>query len=249
MKKIILKLFILLLTISTYAEEYKIIKGTSIAFIPLLDFEKAVGYTGFESIKYQTSIMVMQLPAYQNNKPITILDLDNLFNEYTLESKGIILKHKQNNPFNLENSLLIEGIQTHQNETYHKLIYLFIGDNKFAQVIITCPKTKYNIIKNDLINMLKSFRWTEKQKGYQTFYKIDLPENWKIALQMGPIDMYTKNGIMPGPKIESIAIYNLQEEINKNEFKKYVKNKNLKRNYFSELEIIKNIELSINNFP
>jgi hypothetical protein len=85
--------------------------------------------------------------------------------------------------------------------------------------------------------MLASLRWGAPGAVGQADrdYFISLPTGWKLARQLGPVDLYTESGRFPKAKNEAaigVGLLNDQPR----DFKAYVKRQNLRRNHYSGLK-------------
>jgi len=232
---------------SNEGSTYENISGTSLSFIPLLDFSKANGFVGYESLKYKASILATELPVPNGKEAIVYFD--NIFTSETLKAKGLNFISKEKNVNNTKSLLVKCGI-TKNSIDYIQWIYILKGEsNKVAQIQISAPKDEFKKIENEIVKMLFSFRWKESTEGFNTYYSIKLPEGWKLAKQQGVVEFYSESGKFPLSQGESsISVSNLSKSVNKEERKKYVEKMNLNRNYYSDLKLISSRDLNIDGF-
>lgn len=235
------------ITTKNKSEMYKTISGTSLSFIPLLDFSKAQGFVGYESLTYQICIMVMELPVPKGKNGIGFFD--NMLTPELLQTKGLIYVSKEKNVFNTS-SLLIKCKGSKDNKEYIQWVFLLDGNNsKFAQIQVSGPKDKFEKIENDILRMLSTFKWNEKVVKADTYYLIELPKGWKLAKQHGFLEIYSESGDFPLNEGESdICVMNMQKYVDKNERKEFIQEMNLQRNYYTNLNLLKSYDLVIDDF-
>ncbi|GJM71853.1 hypothetical protein HMSSN036_40690 [Paenibacillus macerans] len=85
------------------------------------------------------------------------------------------------------------------------------------------------------MNMLTSFQWASNSSEADTYYSLDLPTGWKLAKQVGVMELYNKGGVFPVPAGEGVT--NLQRTVLAEERQKFLDKMNSQRNYYSELEV------------
>ncbi|HEX9061290.1 MAG TPA: hypothetical protein VF941_14010 [Clostridia bacterium] len=233
---------------SPIAEEnkYQSISGTSLSFIPLLDFSKADGFAGYESLTYNTSILVMEIPAPEGNEALNYFE--NVLTPEVLKKKGLKYISKETN-INNTKSLLIKSETNKDSIDYNQWIYIMEGNDKVAQIQVSGPKNTFTKIEDDIIKMLCSFKWNGSVLSLDTYYSIKLPDKWKLVKQIDSLEIYYESGKFPLLDGEgSISVLNLNKFVPKNEREKYIEKMNLNRNHYSNLKLLGSRNLNIDNF-
>ena len=123
---------------------------------------------------------------------------------------------------------------------------MFTSEPSAFQVLATAPAEEFRRIEKSFKLMLDSVRW-EKQLAAATggrYYTLVIPAGWKLAKQIGPLDLYTESGRFPIPRGESsLAVANLNEKAA--DFKAFVKAQNLKRNHYTDLKELESTFLKV----
>ncbi|RRJ61846.1 hypothetical protein EHV15_01785 [Paenibacillus oralis] len=231
-------------------EGYVTIPGTSLRFVPQADFQQASGFAGYESLTHQTSLMAMEIPVPDANEAI-----DYFYDFYTadlLESRGLefISKEKLNTAPKPQ-ALLLKCRLVKEGVTYIQWVYILEGEGqKVGQIQAAAPEEQFNLIESEIMNMLTSFQWASNSSEADTYYSLDLPTGWKLAKQVGVMELYNKGGVFPLPAGEpSLGVTNLRQTVLAEERQKFLDRMNSQRNYYSELEVIDSKDVEIDGYP
>jgi hypothetical protein len=221
------------------------IPGTHLSVLPQPDFREAAGFTGLESVKHEASLMFIELPAPRGGDPVQ--ELNKSLTPERLRTRGFTLKSKETGKQDGRSTVLIKGEVLKDGDTYIQwILFTFTSEPTAFQVLATAPADEFRRIEKSFKLMLDSVRW-EKQLAATTggrYYTLVLPAGWKLAKQLGPLDLYTESGRFPIPSGESsLAVENLNEK--STDFRAFVKAQNLKRNHYTDLKELESTFLKL----
>lgn len=233
-------------------DEHVTIPGTSLSFVPSADFQLAGGFVGYESVKHQTSMMVIEHPVPDGTQAVHYFD--NLFTADRLQTKGLKLLSKEEEEIHTEanhHALLIKCHLVNNGVTYVQWIYILGSEGQTAaQIQVTAPEENFILIEDQITDMLASFQWTEESSEANVYYSLDLPTDWKLAKQHGTMELYNKNGVFPAPAGEPLlSVLNLQQTVPAEDREAFLDKMNLQRNYYSNLEVIHSEDVEIHGYP
>ncbi|MGG4106677.1 hypothetical protein AAXB25_22515 [Paenibacillus lautus] len=235
---------------STEAQDgYVTIPGTSLSFVPPADFQQAGGFIGYESVKHQTSIMVMEIPVPDGTEAVHYFD--NFLTADRLQTKRLKLLSKEKIHTQANNqALLIKCNLVNNGVTYVQWIYILGSEGQTAgQIQVTAPEENFNPIEDQITDTLSSFQWGESSEA-DVYYSLDLPTNWKLAKQHGTMELYSKDGVFPAPAGEPfLGVLNLQQTVPAEDRQAFLDKMNLQRNYYSDLEVVNSRDVEINGYP
>lgn len=228
------------------------IPGTRISCIPPSDFSLSKGFVGLESMKYQASILFMELPwpPTLNVKQFAPF-IKNQFNPKALAAKGVKLRNTEQITIGANNGIILKTSQLANSIEYTKWIILIEKENKaIYQIQITSPSNHFITIEKEIDNLIESIEINTKEYEVELSYSISLPNGWRLAKQHGIMELYTETGKFPksSPNESSLAVMNLQEYVRVQDRADWVKLKNTKRNYFSNFNTVSSHDLTINGF-
>ncbi|AZK45389.1 hypothetical protein [Paenibacillus lentus] len=231
-------------------DEHVAIPGTSLSFVPSAEFQLAGGFVGYESVKHQTSIMVIELPVPDGTQAVHYFD--NLFTADRLQTKGLELLSKEKIHTEASHqALLIKCHLISDGVTYVQWIYILGSKGQTAaQIQVTAPEENFILIEDQITDMLASFQWTEESSEANLYYSLDLPTDWKLAKQHGTMELYNKDGVFPVPAGEPLlSVLNLQQTVSAEDRQAFLDKMNLQRNYYSNLEVIHSEDVEIDGYP
>lgn len=236
--------------LSHYSEEdYKTIPGTSLSFVPQANFEPASGFVGYESLQHRASIMVMELPVPDGKQAIAYFD--GLLTAQELKNKGLELVSKEKLGGNPQALLLkcklVKGI-----ELYIQWIYVLESDeDKIAQIQVSAPKNQFNLIEDEIREMLFSFKWTDEAAEFDTYYTIELPDGWELAKQHAVMEIYSEGGRFPDPDHETetmLLVANLHQQVSTEDRTAFLEKMNLQQKHYSDLVLLSSEDIEIDGF-
>ncbi|MNP25443.1 hypothetical protein D3C76_1182530 [compost metagenome] len=180
--------------------------------------------------------MVMETPVPDGEKALDYFD--NLYTSTTLKTKEIDLISKERIITDPQ-ALLIKCTIAQGITWTNQWIYLLESpDNKIAQIQVT-GQGKFNLIENEITDMLLTFKWTDEVADFETYYSIDLPKGWKLAKQYGVMELYSESGNFPlGKNESSLAVTTIHQVFKDKERDTYMENMNLHRRNYSDLKLI-----------
>lgn len=231
-------------------ETYVTVSGTSLSFAPQGDFQPAGGFVGYESLTYETSILVLELPV--SSGTMAVDDLNKVLTEEAIKSKGLelISKKRMNSSWGNE-ALLLKMSMVNQGVNYNQWMYILEGDEKLAgQIQVTAPSEQFALIENEINDMLMSFHWSKGEESERN-YSLDLPQDWKLAKQTESMEMYNKGGIYPPEQAGDpyIKVMTLQQAVEEHERQSFLNQMNLEQENYSELKVIKSNDMEIDGYP
>lgn len=162
MKKLTLIFYILFNALLYSNSDLKPFYGTSLQFVPELDFSLAKGYIGYESLDYKTIILLMELDTLPQSSELDIItDFNKAYTKEILAKKGLSLISKEI----IKNKALLLKAETIRNNTlYYQWIYIFPNnDNKISQVQVSGPKESFSKIEKNILTMLDSLTWSSEK--------------------------------------------------------------------------------------
>lgn len=224
------------------------VKGTHLSLVPQKGFTESQNFTGFESEAHEASIMVLEIPTPSG--PGALKKVEERYSPDVLRGRGLVLKSKERGDQDGLPWLTLKAELRKEDKAYVQWIFFWESrDPQLAQVLVTAPAEDFRAVENDMKLMLRSLRWEANVGGAQAgrYYSISLPKGWKLAKQLGPVDMYTESGRFPKAKDESALGVTLLNEPN-GDFKAFVKNMNLKRNRYADLKELESRFLEIDGF-
>lgn len=229
---------------------YVTVSGTSLSFAPQGDFQPAGGFVGYESLTYETTILVLELPV--SSGTMAVDDLNKVLTEEAIKSKGLefISKKKMNSAWDNE-ALLLKMSMVNQGVNYDQWMYILESDGKLAgQIQVTAPSEKFAQIENEIYDMLLSFHWSIGEESEHN-YSLDLPQDWKLAKQTESMEMYNKGGIYPPEQAGDpyIKVMTLQQAVEEHERQSFLNQMNLEQENYSELRVIKSNDMEIDGYP
>lgn len=236
--------------ISIIKGKYVTVPGTSLSFTLPTDFQPASGFVGYESLKHQASILILELPVPDGSQAIS--HLDEMYTADLLKTKGLELVSKETLTTSHQNqALLLKCSVAKDGITYTQWIYLLEGKGqKMGQIQVSAPEKQFKLIEEQITDMLSTFQWESKSLESETYYALDLPTDWKLAKQFGVMELYSKGGMFPIPEGEpSLGVTNLQQTVPAKKRQAYIEKMNLKRNYYTDLEVIDSKEVEIHGYP
>lgn len=158
------------------AEELATIAGTSLGFQPILDLTETQEFPGYASEANQLYVMAVEVPKTNTLK--TLDDFEKLLaaNETAPE---LTIVSKQRNIVEGINSHLVQYSIKQQDLEIAQWVFVLEGEKKFGQIVISTMQTFAEEHKEELMTMLKSFRWVDQVKPVLT-YTLTLPEGWVL---------------------------------------------------------------------
>jgi len=219
-----------------------------LSLVPQKGFTESQNFTGFESEAQEASVMVIELPVPSG--PGALKRMEERFTPAALRSRGFVLKAKERGNQNGLPWLILKGELQREGNAYVQWLFLWESkDPHLAQVLVTAPAQNFPAVENDAKLMLESLRWETRADVAQAgrYYSITLPKGWKLAKQFGPVDLYTESGRFPKGEDESALSVALLSE-RRVDFKRYVKEQNLKRNHYADLKELESQFLKIDGF-
>jgi hypothetical protein len=219
------------------------VKGTHLSLVPQKGFTESENFTGFENPAHEASIMVVEIPVLSG--PGALKELEAGFTPAALGRRGLVLKSKERGTQNGLPWLALKGELSRDDKAYVQWIFLWESkEPRIAEVMVTAPAESFPAIENDAKRMFESLRWEAKVGEASRYYSIQLPKGWKLAKQVGPLDMYTESGRFPKAKDEAALGVMLLNE-GSADFKTFVKQSNLKRNHYADLKELESRFLKI----
>lgn len=180
--------------------------------------------------------MVVEIPVPSG--PGALKKFEDPYTPAFLRTRGLVLKSKERGDQDGTPWLVLKTELTRDETKHIQWIFCYESrEDRFAQVQATAPADQFPAIENDVKAMLGSLRWDARGAAAiaDRFYSITPPKGWKLAKQVGPVDMYTESGRFPKAKDESaIRVMLLNDQ--PRDFKAYVKRQNLRRNHYSGMK-------------
>ena len=219
------------------------VKGTHVSLVPKKGFTESENFTGFESQEHEASIMVVELPVLSG--PGALKELEEGFTPAALRRRGVVLKSKERGTKNGLPWLVLKGELRQDDKPYVQWIFLWESkEPRIAEVMVTAPLENFPAIEEDAKAMFESLRWEARAAEASRYYSIKLPKGWKLAKQVGPLDMYSESGRFPKAEDEAALGVILLNE-GSADFKTFVKESNLKRNHYTDLKELESQFLKI----
>ena len=225
-----------------WADTSKIIPipGTRISCIAPEGFSLSRGFVGLESIEYQTSILVMELPWPPTDDDVDFISfIKTQFNRQTLASKGLVLAGEKVAKIGGHDGIIFTATQVVNAVSYTKLLIFFAEKGKTVfQIQVACPSTNCTNIKDNINSFIKSIKVNDTKFTISLPYTLSLPEGWALAKQHGMMEFYTETGKFPAEDDELfLAVLNLHEKVPPLERAQWIHSKNTKRNHYTNVKV------------
>jgi hypothetical protein len=219
------------------------VKGTHLSLVPQKGFTESENFTGFESQEHEASIMVVEIPV--KSGPGALKVFEEGFTPAALSRRGLVLKSKERGTQNGLPWLVLKGELRQDDKPYVQWIFLWESkEPRIGEVMVTAPLESFPAIEDNAKAMFESLRWEARAAEASRYYSVQLPKGWKLAKQVGPLDLYTESGRFPKAKDEAALGVMLLNE-GSADFKTFVKESNLKRNYYTDLKELESQFLKI----
>jgi hypothetical protein len=219
------------------------VKGTHLSLVPQKGFTESENFTGFESQAHEASIMVVEIPVPSGPGALKVFEEG--FTPAALSRRGLVLKSKERGTQNGLPWLVLKGDLRQDDKAYVQWVFLWESkEPRIAEVMVTAPLESFPGIENDAKEMFESLRWEARAAEASRYYSIQLPKGWKLAKQVGPLDLYTESGRFPKAKDEA-ALGVMQLNEGSADFKTFVKESNLRRNHYTDLKELESQFLKI----
>lgn len=222
------------------------VRGTHLSVVPASGFWESAGFTGLECKEHEASLMFIEIPTPGGADPVQ--ELAGFFTRERLRSRGFLLESREAGKRDGRSTLLLKGNVMRDGQTYVQWVFL-VGSpgSRVGQVLATAPSGEFPRMEGAFRGMLASVRWEKSPAATRAGYTLELPPGWKLARQIGPIDLYTESGRFPKPPGESaLGVIDLNEK--PISFPAFVRARNLNRNHYAKLEELESTFLRIDGF-
>lgn len=183
-------------------EEVATIAGTSLGFQPVPGLTETPEFQGYASEESQLYVMAMELPKSYTLK--TLDDFDKLL-QANEDAPELTVIAKQRDLVEGVSSLFVQYAIQQQDIDVVQWIFVLEGEKKFGQVVISTTKQYAEEHTEELLTMLKSFRWMENVRPVLT-YSLDLPEGWFLAEGDEEMAVYAREGDSPEDRSAPLLI-------------------------------------------
>jgi len=219
------------------------VKGTHLSLVPQKGFTESENFTGFESQAHEASIMVVEIPVPSGPGALKVFEEG--FTPAALSRRGLVFKSKERGTQNGLPWLVLKADLRHDDKPYVQWVFLWESkEPRIAELMVTAPVESFPAIENDAKAMFESLRWEARAAEASRYYSVQLPKGWKLAKQVGPLDMYTESGRFPKAEDEAALGVMLLNE-GSADFKTFVKESNLRRNHYTDLKELESQFLKI----
>ena len=243
MKKLLL--VVILLVACSFASAERL-PGTKISINPPAGFEKANQFPGYIMEETVSSIMVTEMSA-----PFS--EISKGFNEAGLLSRGVILIEKESVNVSGHEALILEASQNAPGKAFKKWMLILGDEDETVLVVATFPKELENELSQQLKETLLSVHW-DADASIDFFegltFNISEYGGLKIAKKMGNTIFLTKDGEFPLNSMDDPLVVigaSITQEWDINEKEKFVRERLYETAFISDLVIIKEQDVIIDN--
>ncbi len=177
------------------------IGGTHFSIVPMDGFVTSNISSGLDSEKYKASVNFIELPIEYSQDEFIAYSENLIETQQDLEGIDFISSESIS-----ENEILVTAELEIDLDVMRQLILMkYNGKDIVGQIHVTLYKDEYEVIKDDVYEMLKSIRVEDKvMDDFERNYAIDLPKDWKLAENMFGIHHYSLSGSLAHDNEEAL---------------------------------------------